>query len=277
MSNTFKVACIQTNSGVDVQANLDSATDLAKKACDAGANLIALPETVNIMAPDRATLKSKTKPEENNAALLAFQDMARETGAWVLVGSLLVDVPGSDKMANRSFLLDDKGAIRARYDKIHMFDVQLGGAENHRESNYYNAGDKAVLAITPWGQLGMTICYDLRFAYLYRALGQAGAQMLSTPAAFTRVSGRAHWHVLQRARAIETGCYVIAPAQCGDHPGNRQTYGHSLIVDPWGEVLVDGGEDTGFIIADIDLTKVDEARNKIPAMTHDRDVGLIKS
>jgi predicted amidohydrolase len=277
VNRTFKAACIQTNSGADVQANLDSATDLARKARDAGADLIALPETVNIMAANRVTLKSKTEPEENNAALRAFQDMAHETGAWVLVGSLLVDLPGSDKMANRSFLLDDKGAIRARYDKIHMFDVKLGGAENHRESNYYNAGDKVVLAKTPWGHLGMTICYDLRFAYLYRALGQAGAQMLSTPSAFTRVSGRAHWHVLQRARAIETGCYVIAPAQCGDHPGNRQTYGHSLIVDPWGEALADGGEDTGFIIADIDLTKVDEARNKIPAMNHDRHFELIKS
>jgi len=277
MSNTFKVACIQTNSGADVPANLDSATDLARKARDAGADLIAFPETVNIMAPDRATLKSRTQPEDNNAALLAFQDVARETGAWIVIGSLLVDVPGSDKMANRSFLLDDKGAIRARYDKIHMFDVKLGGAENHRESNHYNPGDKAVLATTPWGQLGMTICYDLRFAYLYRALAQAGAGILSVPAAFTRVSGQAHWHVLLRARAIETGCYVIAPAQCGDHPGNRQTYGHSLIVDPWGEVLADGGEDTGYIIADIDLSKVHEARNKIPAMTHDRDVGLIKS
>ena len=277
MNSTFKAACVQTNSGLDVQANLDSAKYLARKARDAGADLIALPEAVNVMSPDRITLKSKTEPEENNVALLAFQNMAQETGAWVLVGSLLVNLPDSDKMANRSFLLDDKGAIRARYDKIHMFDVELGGAENHRESNYYNAGDKVVLATTPWGQLGMTICYDLRFAYLYRALGQAGAQVLSTPSAFTRVSGRAHWHVLQRARAIETGCYVIAPAQCGDHPGNRQTYGHSLIVDPWGQVLADGGENPGFIIADIDLTKVDEARNKIPAINHDQDFNLIKS
>lgn len=277
MSCTFKVACIQTNSGVDVQANLDSATYLARKARDTGADLITLPETVNIMSSDRVTLKLHTEPEENNLALRAFQDLACETGAWVLVGSLLVKVSGSEKMANRSFLLDDKGSIRARYDKIHMFDVELGGAENHKESKYYNAGNKCVLATTPWGQVGLTICYDLRFAYLYRALGQAGAQMLSIPSAFTRISGKAHWHVLQRARAIETGCYVIAPAQCGVHPGNRETYGHSLIIDPWGETLADGGEDIGFITADVDLTKVDEARNKIPAMTHDRDFELFKS
>ncbi len=277
MNSPFKVACIQTNCGADVDANLAHAYDLSRRARDAGADLIALPETVNIMAPDRATLRAKSQPEEGNMALLAFQDLARETGAWVLIGSLMVDVPGNEKMANRSYLLDADGEVRARYDKIHMFDVNLGGAENHRESDYYDAGDKAVLAQTPWGLLGMTICYDLRFAYLYRTLAQAGAQMLATPAAFTRVSGKAHWHILQRARAIETGCFVIAPCQCGDHPGNRQTFGHSLIVDPWGEVLADGGEDTGFIIADIDLAKVEEARHKIPALTHDKEVELIKS
>jgi len=277
MKNTFKVACIQTSSGANVQDNLDSAWDIVRKARDAGADLIALPEAANVMASDKVTLNLKTEPEENNHALLAFQDMAHKTGAWVLVGSLLVDMPDTDKMSNRSYLLDDKGAICARYDKIHMFDVELGGAENHMESDCYNAGDKLVLAKTPWGQLGMTICYDLRFAYLYRALGHAGAQMLSIPSAFTQVSGRAHWHVLQRARAIETGCYVIAPAQCGDHPGNRKTYGHSLIVDPWGEVIADGGEGIGFIIADIDLTKVDEARSKIPSIRHDRDFELIKN
>jgi predicted amidohydrolase len=277
MKNTFKVACIQTSSGANVQDNLDSAWDIVRKARDAGADLIALPEAANVMASDKVTLNLKTEPEENNHALLAFQDMAHKTGAWVLVGSLLIDMPDTDKMSNRSYLLDDKGAICARYDKIHMFDVELGGAENHKESDCYNAGDKLVLAKTPWGQLGMTICYDLRFAYLYRALGHAGAQMLSIPSAFTQVSGRAHWHVLQRARAIETGCYVIAPAQCGDHPGNRKTYGHSLIVDPWGEVIADGGEGIGFIIADIDLTKVDEARSKIPSIRHDRDFELIKN
>jgi deaminated glutathione amidase len=277
VTNSFKVACIQTNSGSDVAANLDAATDLARQASAAGADLIALPETVNIMAPDRAFLKANSQPEEGNQALRAFADLARETGAWVLIGSMLVDVPGSDKMANRSLLLDADGTVRARYDKIHMFDVNLGGAETHRESNHYNAGAEAVLTETPWAPLGMTICYDLRFAYLYRALAQAGAAMIAVPSAFTRISGQAHWHVLLRARAIETGCYIIAPAQCGGHPGDRQTFGHSLIVDPWGQVLADGGEEPGFIIADIDLSRVDEARNKIPALTHDRDVVLTRN
>lgn len=275
MKNTLRVACIQTTSGANVQANLDVAWDIIKKARDAGADLIALPEAANIMASNKNILKENTQPEENNVALLAFQDMAQETGAWILVGSLLIALQATNKMANRSFLLDNKGVIRAQYDKIHMFDVELGGTENHLESDCYEPGNKLVLATTPWGQLGMTICYDLRFAYLYRALGHAGARMLSIPSAFTKVSGRAHWHVLQRARAIETGCYVIAPAQCGNHPGYRQTYGHSLIVDPWGEVIADGGEEIGFIIADVDLTKVDEARNKIPAIRHDRDFQIV--
>jgi len=275
MRDILKVACIQTNSSADVEANLDTVWAIVEKACDAGADFIALPEAANVMALNKTILETKMEPEENNHALLTFQNMAQETGAWVLVGSLIIDLPGSDKMANRSFLLDNKGAICARYDKIHMFDVELGGAENHRESDCYDPGNKLVLATTPWGKLGMTICYDIRFPYLYRALGHAGARMLSIPSAFTRVSGEAHWHVLQRARAIETGCYVIAPAQCGTHPGNRQTYGHSLIVDPWGEVIADGGEDIGFIIAEVDLTKVDEARNKIPAMRHDRDFKLV--
>jgi len=276
MNSPFKVACIQTNSGVDVAVNLAVASDFARAAREGGADLITFPETVNIMAPDRATLKANCQPEDGNAALLGFQDLARETGAWILIGSLLVEVPGSDKMANRSFLLDGQGVVRARYDKIHMFDVNLGGVETHRESNHYNAGDKAVLTETPWGALGMTICYDLRFAYMFRALAQAGAAMIATPSAFTQVSGLAHWHVLQRARAIETGCYIIAPAQCGSHPGQRKTFGHSLIVDPWGQVLADGGEQPGFIIADIDLSQVVEARDKIPALTHDRDIVLTK-
>lgn len=275
MSSPFKVACIQTNSGADEDANLAAATDLGRAAREAGADLLAFPETINIMAPDRAFLKANTLPEDGNPALLAFQELARQSGAWVLIGSLLVDVPGSQKMANRSLLLDAQGEVRARYDKIHMFDVNLGGPENHRESNNYNAGEAAVVAQTPWTALGMTICYDLRFAYLYRTLAQAGASIISVPAAFTRISGQAHWHVLLRARAIETGCYIIAPAQCGSHPGQRQTFGHSLIVDPWGQVLADGGEQPGFVMADIDLAKVDEARTKIPALTHDRDVALI--
>ncbi len=274
MSRSFRAACIQVNTREDIAANLAGAVDLVRRARDDGADLVALPETVNVMDAGRAALLSKVGPERDNPALDKFQNVARETGAWILVGSLIIKDDGAGKMSNRSFLIDGEGEIRARYDKVHMFDVDLGGSENHRESSHYEPGSKAVLATTPWCRLGLTICYDLRFAYLFRTLAQAGAAVIATPAAFTRISGRAHWHVLQRARAIETGCFVIAPAQCGDHPGDRQTYGHSLIVDPWGNVLADGGEEPGFIAADIDLALVDEARRKIPALNHDRVVSL---
>ena len=276
MTGTFRAACIQTNTGQDVAANLANASDLVRRARDDGADLIALPETVNVMDSSRKELMSKVGPEQDNPALVGFQDLARETGAWILVGSLIIQDDGAEKMANRSFLIDGEGEIRARYDKVHMFDVNLGGSEDHRESNHYRAGSQAVLATTPWCQLGMTICYDIRFPYQYRALAHAGAAVITTPAAFTRISGQAHWHVLQRARAIETGCFVIAPAQCGDHPGKRQTNGHSLIVDPWGKVLADGGEQPGFIAADIDLALVEQARRKIPALNHDREIELVK-
>jgi len=272
MTSRFKAACIQLNTGADIAANLGAAADLVRRARDDGADFIALPENANLMDADFDAVRRKVSVEDGNPELESFCDLARETGAWLLVGSMKVALAGDDKMANRSLLISSEGDICARYDKIHMFDVNLGGAENHRESERYKAGDKAVLATTPWCKLGLSICYDLRFAYLYRQLAQAGAEVLSVPAAFTQVSGEAHWHVLQRARAIETGCYVIAPAQCGDHPGGRQTFGHSLLVDPWGRVLADGGEQSGFITADIDLGEVAEARRKIPALTHDRNI-----
>jgi len=273
MTSPFKAACIQTNSGPDMESNVAAACVLGKRAREAGADLIAFPETVNVMEHDKSLLKEKVQTEEDCIALEAFRTFARETTAWVLVGSLIVK-GGGGKMANRSFLIDGGGEIKARYDKIHMFDVDLGGAENHRESASFEPGEKACVAETPWGGLGMTICYDLRFPYLYRALAQGDASFLSVPAAFTRITGEAHWHVLLRARAIENGCYVIAPAQCGDHDGGRQTFGHSLIVDPWGEVLADGGDATGFVIADIDPANVDKARSKIPALTHDRPFSI---
>ncbi|MHA1598870.1 MAG: carbon-nitrogen hydrolase family protein [Alphaproteobacteria bacterium] len=275
MTSRFKAACIQLNSGADVDANMTAAADLVRRARDDGADLIALPENTPLMVSDTDAVRV----EDGNPELQRFKELARDTGAWILVGSMKVALSGDEKrdeakMANRSFLISSDGEVEARYDKIHMFDVDLGGAENHRESDHYKAGDKAVLAEMPWGQLGLSICYDLRFAYLYRQLAHAGAEVLAVPAAFTRISGEAHWHVLQRARAIETGCFVIAPAQCGDHPGGRQTFGHSLIVDPWGRVLADGGEQPGFITADIDLGEVVEARRKIPALSHDRDIKL---
>jgi predicted amidohydrolase len=272
MTDSFKVACVQTNSGADVDANVAAAVALGREAVDAGADLIAFPEAVNVMEANKAALREKIGPEDSSAALASFRDLARETAAWVLVGSMIVEGPGGPggKMANRSLLIDGGGEIKARYDKIHMFDADLGGSERHRESANFAPGGKAVVAGTPWGGLGMTVCYDLRFPGLYRTLAQGGAKFISVPSAFTRLTGEAHWHVLLRARAIENGCYVFAPAQCGDHDGGRRTFGHSLIVDPWGGVLADGGQDPGYAIADIDPAKVVEARAMIPSLIYDR-------
>ena len=195
---------------------------------------------------------------------------AARSGAWLLIGSLAVRLD-ADTVVNRSILLAPDGAIAARYDKIHMFDVDLPGGESYRESKMFQPGDRAALVETPWGGVGMTICYDLRFAALYRALAQAGAGILTVPSAFTRVTGEAHWHVLLRARAIETGTFVVAPAQCGSHPGGRETYGHTLIVDPWGTVVAEGGDAPGIVHAEIDLGAVAKARARIPALGHDRN------
>ena len=209
--------------------------------------------------------------------LAALREVAQETGVWLLIGSLAVDLSrepgtaeGERRLANRSYLVDPGGAVVARYDKIHMFDVDLAGGESYRESNAFRPGGRAVLAETPWGVLGMTVCYDLRFPHLYRALAQAGADFLAIPSAFTVPTGKAHWHVLLRARAIENGCFVFAPAQWGEHAEGRRTYGHSLIVDPWGEVLADAGEGVGIVTARIDLAAIAKARRMVPSLQHDR-------
>jgi predicted amidohydrolase len=269
VSDRLTVACVQTSSAREVAPNLAAVSGLVREARGRGADLICLPENVAMMEPNGALLRGKAEPEATHRALLAFQDLARETGAWILVGSLSVHLP-DERVANRSFLLDSDGAIRARYDKIHMFDVDLPSGESYRESATFRPGDAAVVAETPWGRLGMTVCYDLRFPHLYRALAKAGARMLAVPAAFTQVTGRAHWHVLLRARAIEAGAFVIAPAQCGVHAEGRRTFGHSLIVDPWGTVLGDAGEEVGVVTAEIDLARADETRAMIPALWHDR-------
>ncbi|MGB8274818.1 MAG: carbon-nitrogen hydrolase family protein [Alphaproteobacteria bacterium] len=265
----LKVACVQTNSGREIAPNVAAASDLVRRARNQGAEFILLPENVAMVEPNAALLRAKAEPEAGHAALIAFQELARETGAWLLVGSLAVRVT-DERIANRSFLLDGEGAVRARYDKIHMFDVDLANGESYRESATFRPGESAVLAETPWGRLGMSVCYDLRFPHLYRAMAKAGARMFAVPSAFTQVTGRAHWHVLLRARAIETGAYVFAPAQCGVHAEGRRTYGHSLIVDPWGTVLADGGEEPGIVSAEIELARPDEARAMIPALYHDR-------
>lgn len=271
MSARFKAACVQTNAGREVAPNVAAASALVGQARAAGADLIVLPEIVNMLEPRSSLAREKARAEAEDAALAAFRALAAETGAWLLVGSLVLKRDG-DKLANRSFLLDASGAIVSRYDKVHMFDVEVGDGQTYRESATFAPGGEAVVAETPWGALGMTVCYDVRFPYLYRSLAQAGAAFISVPAAFTRVTGEAHWHVLVRARAIENGAFVLAAAQTGEHADGRQTYGHSLIVDPWGEVLADGGTEVGFVIADIDPAKVGEARRRIPSLDHDRAV-----
>jgi len=269
MTQSFTAACIQTNSARDIEPNIETIVPVVREARAAGADLILLPENVSMLEPSSRRQREKALPEDDHPALAAFRELARDTGAWLLVGSLSVRV-ADGKVANRSMLIDAAGEVTARYDKIHLFDVDLGTGEHYRESKTIEPGDRAVVADTPWGKLGMTVCYDLRFPHLYRALAQRGADFLSIPSAFTRTTGRAHWHVLQRARAIETGCYVFAPAQCGTHAEGRETFGHSLIVDPWGVILADGGEDVGFILARIDPADVASARRKIPALEHDR-------
>ena len=269
MAGPFTVACIQTNSGNDLAANLSAALALAREARAAGADLIAFPEVVSLIEPDHRALVAQAKDEEGHEALTAFSAFASSSGTWLLVGSLTVGLGGA-RLANRSFLIDPQGRIAARYDKIHLFDVDLPDGRSSRESERYEAGETAVLASLPWGGLGMTVCYDLRFPVLYWKLAQAGADFLSVPSAFTRTTGRVHWHTLLRARAIETGCYVIAPAQCGDHGSGRESYGHSLVVEPWGEVVADGGEEVGFVLAEIDPTRVRKAREALPALKNAR-------
>ncbi len=270
MSRTVRVACIQNCAGRDMAPSIAAVLPLIRAAARDGAELIQLPEMVTMLEPDNRRVLEKALPEAQDPGLAAFRGAARETGAWILVGSLLLREPGADRVVNRSLLLDGSGGIVARYDKLHLFDVDLASGEQYRESATVRPGDRAVLAPSPWGLIGMSICYDLRFAYLYRALAQAGATLFSIPAAFTYTTGKAHWHVLVRARAIETASYVFAATQSGTHAEGRRTFGHSLIVSPWGEVLADAGEAVGYVVADIDPAKAAEARAMIPALKHDR-------
>ena len=273
MASQFTAACLQLNSKRDIKDNIPEIAMLLDDAVGAGADFITLPECTGLMEPNGEVLREKAPVEEDHPVLALIRGKAAETERWILIGSLAVKLPDA-KIANRSYLIGPDGGITATYDKIHMFDVELGDGQHYRESATYEPGTEAVIADTPWGRVGLTICYDVRFAYLYRSLAKQGADFLTIPAAFTKVSGEAHWHVLQRARAIETGCYVIAAAQCGTHAENRQTFGHSLIVDPWGTVLADGGDAPGVITAKIDLAQVEDTRSKIPALNHGRDYGL---
>jgi deaminated glutathione amidase len=266
----FTAACIQMRSGRDPARNRDDAVALIRKAVAEGADYVQTPEMTSLLERDRAKFREHVGPEERDPTLSALRDLARALGIVVHVGSL--PVQAGEKVANRAFLIGSDGDLVASYDKIHLFDVDLPNGETWRESSTYAGGDRAVLAETPWGLLGLTICYDIRFAALYRALAEAGAALLSAPACFTKQTGEAHWHVLHRARAIETGSFMISAAQGGRHEDGRETYGHSLIVDPWGRILAEGGTEPGVILAEIDLGFVTDARNRIPTLKHGRPI-----
>jgi predicted amidohydrolase len=275
-SATFKAGMIQLRSGLTPAANTDAAVKLIGEAKSAGCNYVLTPEMTNIMAAKRDQLFGAVVEEEADTSLAMLRELARKLGIFVHIGSLAIKL-SKERAANRSFLIDPKGEIVARYDKIHMFDVDLGNGESYRESNSYRAGESAVLADLPWGRMGLTVCYDLRFPALYRALAEAGATMLTIPSAFTRKTGEAgHWHVLVRARAVENGCFVFAAAQGGKHENGRETYGHSLIVDPWGRILAEGDSEPSVVMAEIDPAEVAKARGRIPSLEHGRRFEVIE-
>lgn len=270
---TFRVALVQMRSNVSVAPNVESASQFIREAARGGADYVLTPENTAIMELDPKKLFEAIEPEESNSALEVFRDLARECKIWLHIGGMAIRLDDS-KAANRSFLISPDGAIAARYDKIHMFDVDLPGGETYRESNSYAAGGEGVIADLPWCRIGMTICYDLRFPGLYRELALAGAKIITVPSAFTKVTGEAHWHILLRARAIETGCFVLAAAQGGSHEVGRDTYGHSLVISPWGEILAEAGVDPAVIYADIDLAKIEKVRGLVPSLQHGREVDV---
>ena len=274
-TSTFRVGLIQMRTGRTPQANLDAAAKLIGEAKRSGADYVQTPEMTNIMEVNREKFFGAIVDEDADTALATFRELARALGIYVHVGSLAIRV-SPDKAANRAFLIDPRGEIVARYDKIHMFDVDLANGESYRESRNYRAGELAVVNDLPWGRLGITICYDLRFPALSRALAEAGASFLAIPSAFTRQTGEAHWHVLNRARAIENGCFVLAAAQGGKHENGRETFGHSLVIDPWGRVLAEGGTEPGVIMAEIDPAEVVAARARIPSLQHGRRFEIIE-
>jgi deaminated glutathione amidase len=269
----FKVGLVQMTSSDVIENNINDATKLIREAASQGANFVLTPEMTTLLDFGSDHVMGKIRLEEEDTSWPRFAALAKELNIWLLIGSIAIK--NGDKAANRSFLFSPAGNKVVHYDKIHMFDVDLPGEKKYRESNAYAAGEKAVLAELPWGKVGLSICYDLRFPYLYRMLAQAGAVMLTVPAAFTYTTGQAHWHTLLKARAIENGAFVFAPAQVGDHANGRKTYGHSLIIDPWGKILADGGDSIGTTIAEIDINQAIEARNRIASLTHDKNVVIV--
>ena len=265
---SFTAACVQMRSGRDPLNNRDAAVALVREAVREGADFVQTPEMTSLVERERNALFDKVGSEEHDPTLAALREVARERGTVIQIGSIAVKV--GDRIANRAYLIDAGGEIVASYDKVHLFDVDLPNGESWRESATYTGGDRAVLAETPWGLLGLTICYDIRFAALYRALAENRASFLSAPACFTKQTGEAHWHVLHRARAIETGSFMISAAQGGLHEDGRETFGHSIIVDPWGRVLAEGGTEPGVFLAEIDTALVAEVRGRIPTLKNAR-------
>ncbi|MFC5066838.1 carbon-nitrogen hydrolase family protein [Flaviflagellibacter deserti] len=266
----FTVGLVQMRTGQSVAANIEAASELIREAAKAGADYVQTPEMTALMVRDRERLMATITDEEHDQALKAFRDLGKELGIFLHIGSMAIRIPGHQRVANRGFLISPDGEIRGRYDKIHMFDVDLAKGESWRESQTYQPGEIAVAADLPWGRIGLAICYDLRFSALFRALAEAGADFLTVPAAFTQQTGEAHWHALLRARAIETGSFVFAAAQGGTHEDGRETYGHSLVVDPWGRILAEGGTEPGVIVAKIDTKLVAKARSAIPVLQNGR-------
>lgn len=261
-------------SGRDVARNIRDASALIREAAAGGAHYVQTPECTNIMELERERLFAATDPEAANEGLRQLADLARELKIWLHLGSMVIKA-SETKLANRAFLISPDGRVTARYDKIHMFDVDLPNGEVYRESKNYEAGMRAVVAQLPWGKLGFGICYDLRFPYLFRALAHAGASFLTVPAAFTRVTGEAHWVTLLRARAIEAQCFVLAAAQGGVHEHGRETYGHSLVVSPWGQVMAEGGVHPSVIFADIESSMIEDVRSRVPSLRHDRTFEVV--
>ncbi len=269
----MRAAILQMTSGINPAANAAAIVEAASHAVEQGADMLFTPEMAGYLDRNRGRAAETLRSEADDMVLATVREAAARHGLWVHLGSLPLKEEGGDgRWVNRSFVIDGKGEIRARYDKIHLFDVDLATGESWRESSVYRPGEEVVAVDTPWGRMGLSVCYDLRFPDLYRALTNAGATMLLMPAAFTVPTGEAHWHVLLRARAIEAGCFVIAPAQTGRHEDGRETYGHSLVIDPWGEVLLDMGEKAGLALADIDLSRVEDVRGRVPAIANRRTI-----
>lgn len=268
MQESLKIGLVQMTSTVDPERNTSLALSGIRDAAAQGAELVVLPEVANLMQIDKSKSKAVVVQESEDAFLAAHQAIAKELGLWIHIGSMVVKLPDDPRFANRAFMINPAGEIVASYDKIHMFDVDLANGESYRESNGFRPGDRAVVVDTPWGGYGLAICYDVRFPHLFRDLAQAGARILAIPAAFTKTTGQAHWHTLMQARAIETGCFVVTAGQCGTHEDGRETFGHSLAVDPWGVILADGGDAPGVTIAELDLTRVAAVRQMVPSLSN---------